>query len=62
MHHIARHPYSHRDPRPYLQFLKDCIAECDREHTPEEIARAAALLATPSKPRQPQLDLKGKAA
>lgn len=29
---------------PYLQFLADCIAECDKQHTPEEVAEAQALL------------------
>ena len=62
MHRIARHPYSASDRRPYLQFLEQCIAECDREHTPEEVATAAELLAMPARPRQPELDLQGRAA
>lgn len=62
MHRIARTRYSHRDPRPYLQFLQDCIAECDREHSPEEVAAAAERLAMPARPRQPGLDLQGRAA
>ena len=55
MHSIARHPYSHRDPRPYLQFLKGCIAECDRRHSPEEVAAAEDLLRKPK--GQAQADL-----
>jgi len=31
------------DPK-YLAFLASCIAECDRSHTPEEIAAAQQLL------------------
>ena len=58
MHSIARQPYSHRDPRPYLQFLQDCIAECDREHTPEEVAVAAEFLARDLRAPQPSLNLK----
>lgn len=57
MHIVAKHRYSHRDPRPYLQFLQDCIAEADRRHTPAEIAAAAALLLHPIRPVQPELVL-----
>lgn len=34
-----------KPPNPkYLAFLASCIAECDRSHTPEEIAVAQQLL------------------
>ena len=42
------------DPR-YLAFLAPCIAECDKEHTPEEIAAAEKLLRDPV--QVPQFDL-----
>jgi len=32
------------DPK-YLEFLAACIAECDREHSSEELKYAAELLA-----------------
>lgn len=31
----------------YLAFLADCIAECDRKHSPEEVAAAEAHLRQP---------------
>lgn len=31
------------DPK-YLAFLASCIAECDKEHTPEELAQAEKIL------------------
>ena len=31
------------DPK-YLAFLASCIAECDKEHSPEEIAEAEEVL------------------
>lgn len=31
----------------YLAFLADCIAECDRKHSPEELAAAEAHLRRP---------------
>lgn len=31
----------------YLAFLADCIAECDRQHSPEEVAAAAEYLRVP---------------
>ena len=39
----------------WLEFLADCIANASRSHSPEEVAAAAALLAKPSHPRQPEL-------
>lgn len=42
----------------YLTFLADCIAECDRQHTPEEIAAAAEYLARDPREPQPSLNLK----
>lgn len=32
-------------PNPkYLAFLESCLAECDKEHSPEEIAEAEEVL------------------
>ncbi len=47
------------DPR-YREFLEACVREYSRHHTREEVAAAAAFLAQPRDPRQPELDLQGR--
>lgn len=42
------------DPK-YLAFLQSCIDECDKEHTPEEIAASEKLLS--EHVQVPQFDL-----
>lgn len=41
----------------WLAFLSDCIAEADRRHTPDQVAAAAAYLATDTRARQSPFDL-----
>lgn len=40
-----------------LEFLKMAVSECDRDHTPEEVAAARAACAAPLKKRQSELAL-----
>lgn len=46
----------------YRDFLAACVREADRRHTPEQVAAAAAILAAPTRPAQPQLDLQWREA
>lgn len=57
-HCVGRFSFNGR----WLEFLASCIAECDRAHSPEEVAAAAAFLDMPKRPTQPQLELQGRAA
>ena len=41
------------DPK-YLAFLASCVDECDKEHSPEEMAYAEKILSDPA--RAPELD------
>lgn len=58
-HALAVHTRSVALRDAYLAFLADCIAECDRKHSPEEVAAAAEILARDPRAPQPSLNFKG---